>query len=217
MATELLPPGPAWCALHAEPHAANERCWYCTIGGRCPTAIAIFCGAFAGWLDDTMAALIAAGDSASLAIALDLAEERGLGTADGRWPACARDWHEYDTHGDPNGNNPHVWFPCKRMARAPDGNPVVVAGTTVTSTTWTGVADHRCTCGRYKSDIDAEAKFIAFGGLSLTSSSGKRAATHALVLARVLGGERVLLVRPDGDVMLDSVEAVDRAFEWPRP
>jgi hypothetical protein len=43
--------------------------------------------------------------------------------------------------------------------------------------------------------------------------AGKTMTARTLVLSRILGGERVLLVRPDGDVVIDSVEALDRA--WP--
>jgi hypothetical protein len=49
------------------------------------------------------------------------------------------------------------------------------------------------------------------------SRAGRSETMRRAALVRVLLGERVLLVRPGGNVMLDSVEAVDRAFEWPRP
>lgn len=102
-------------------------------------SVSLFCGALAGALDPTLADLIA--DSAGHAVALDLAEERGMHEPGYRWPEGERrGWREVDEHG--TGNNPHVWLPV------PNGVHV-----------WHDFADgavtlmeaplEQCPCGRY--------------------------------------------------------------------
>lgn len=102
-------------------------------------SVSIFCGALAGALEGivqpsgvTLADLVAehvAGDP-PLAT-LDLAEQRGLDRPEG-WAVVTerRPWLEVDRHGDPDGNNPHVWLPVALAAAR-------------------GNSDRRCPCGAY--------------------------------------------------------------------
>lgn len=86
----------------------------------------------------TMLSLLA--DPEGAPILLDEIEGAWL-TRDGWFlPVADRDWPERDDHGA--GDNPHVWFPCKRSERRISFERGI---------TEIEVDDHRCTCGMYKS------------------------------------------------------------------
>jgi hypothetical protein len=56
------------------------------------------------------------------------------------WPD---EWH-VDKHGDPSGNNPHVWIPYMSPLQPLEGSTSGVVG------------DYRCPCGLLKSSVDTK-------------------------------------------------------------